>query len=96
MFEFENRKLFVRHTVYIPECKVLSARGTRSHPKTSGLSSICAKFFVRLISAQIFPPVNCVTHTFFKKGLANFAPAQNGVVSAPHCTLIHYFAMYCI
>ena len=47
----------------------------------SGLLSIYAKLFVRPISAQIFPPVCCVTHTIFKKQLVNFALARNEVVS---------------
>ena len=49
--------------------------------KISGLFSVCAKFFDRPISAQVFRPICCVTRPVFKKRLANFASAQNGAVS---------------
>ena len=38
-----------------PDCKALRAN-------ISGLFSVCAKFFEKPISAQIFQPVCCVTH----------------------------------
>ena len=49
--------------------------------KISGSFSVCAKFFDRPISAQVFRAVCCVTRAVFKKRLANFASAQNGAVS---------------
>ena len=61
----------------LPDCEVWLVQGMRSSPKVSSLFSVCAKFLERQISAQICPPVCCVTHEVFKQRLANFASAQN-------------------
>ena len=68
----------------VTSCRAQTVKfGLRGDPraKISGMLCVCAKFFEKPVSAQIFQPFCCVTRAVFKKRLPDFASVQNGAVS---------------